>query len=382
MYFLRVARVEFFLICMLSLYAGLARAETGVTDTSIKIGMSGPLSGTSGAYGLEMKTVIQQFFQQTNAAGGINGRKLELVHQDDGYETDRTVANTKSLLQNERVFALTGYYGSSTTTAAMQIFTAAQVPLIGTVSGADSLRDPVNRYMFHVRASYADETDAIVKQLVSIGLKNIGVFYQNDGFGISGLDGVTAALKKYKLAPSVVATVERNSTEVDQAIAEFGKVRPQAIVMVTLYKPTTAFVRKLKDANLHPYLATLSPIGADMLAKELGESARGIMISQVMPSPWDDTVPAVKDYMRMMKKFNKDEKLSYYGIEAYMDARVLVEAIKLSGRQLTREKLIGALESMRAFNIGGYPISYSPATHNGSRFVETTVLGLNGKVMH
>lgn len=382
MYFLFFTRLTCAFVFALSLCSGMACAETGVTDTSIRIGMSGPFSGTNGAYGTEIKTVIQLFLDQVNIAGGIHGRKLELVALDDGYETDRAVANTTRLLQDEKVFALTGYYGSSPTTASMQIFSAAKVPLIGTISGADSLRIPANRYMFHVRASYADETDAIVKQMVSIGLTNIGVFYQNDGFGISGMAGVTTALKKYKLAPSIVATVERNSTDVDLAIKEFGKVRPQAIVMVTLYKPTTAFVRKLKAADLHPYLTTLSPIGADVLAGELGDSARGIMISQVMPYPWDDTLPVVKDYKRMMEKFNKNEKLSYYGIEAYINARVLVEAIKMAGRQLTREKLVDALESMREFNIGGYPISYSSASHNGSKFVETTVLGLNGKVIH
>jgi ABC-type branched-subunit amino acid transport system substrate-binding protein len=375
------ARTLFAIGFALSLCAASAHAETGVTETSIKIGMSGPFSGANGAYGTEMRTVIQQVFSQTNAAGGINGRKLELVALDDGYETERAVANTTKLLQEQKVFALTGYYGSTPTTASMQVFSAAKTPLIGTISGADSLRNPVNRYMFNVRASYADETEAIVKQLVSIDMKNVGVFYQNDGFGKSGLDGVTAALKKYNITSSVVATVERNSTDVDKAVAAFAKARPQAIVMVTLYKPTTAFVRKLHEADVHPFLATLSPVGADTLATELGDSARGILISQVMPYPWDDTKPIIRDYLRLIKKFDKNAKPSYYGIEAYVNAVVLIEAIKSAGREPTREKLVDALENMRDLNLGGYQISFSAANHSGSKRVEITVLGSKGKVL-
>lgn len=381
MTFSSLARAALSCALALALCGGVARAEQGVTDNSIKIGMSGPFSGANGAYGDEMRTVIGLYFDQVNAAGGVHGRKLELVAKDDGYETDRAVANTKALLQEDKVFALTGYYGSSPTTASMQVFSAAETPLVGTISGADSLRTPVNRYMFHVRASYADETEAIVKQLVSIGMTNIGVFYQNDGFGKSGLDGVTAALQKHKLAPSVVATVERNSTDVDAAVAAFVKAAPQAIVMVTLYKPTIAFVRKLKEADRHPFLATLSPVGADILGKELGDGARGIMISQVMPFPWDDTRPIVRDYQKMMKKYKKSEPPSYYGIEAYIGASVLVDAIKMAGRDLTREKLVEALETMREFNVGGYPVSYSGASHNGSKYVEITVIGSKGKVI-
>lgn len=381
MYFSYFARFAFSLGFAVSLCSGAAHAETGVTDSTIKIGMSGPFSGANGAYGTEMRTMIERVFNQTNSNGGVNGRKLELVALDDGYETDRAVANTTKLLQDDKVFALTGYYGSSPTTASMQVFSAAKTPLIGTISGADSLRNPVNRYMFHVRASYADETEAIVKQLVSIGMKSIGVFYQNDGFGKSGLEGVTSALKKYDITPSVVATVERNSTEVDAAVAEFVKARPQAIVMVTLYKPTTAFVRKLHAANMFPFLATLSPVGADNLAKELGDTSRGILISQVMPFPWDDTRPVVKDYQKMARKLDKKAPFSYYEFEAYINAVVLVEAIKMCGRELTREKLVDTLENMHDLNLGGYQISFSPNNHNGSKFVEITVLGLKGKVI-
>ncbi len=203
---------------------GALAGEVGVTDNSLLIGMTAPFSGPNGAYGLDMKMVINAYFRQLNAAGGIHGRRLELRALDDGYETERAVANTRALIGQEKVFALLASYGSSPTTAAMnEVFGVAKVPLIGTISGAESLRqspgeNPNNRYMFNVRASYANETEAIVNQLASLGFKNIAVLYQNDGFGKSGLEGVVAALKKHAQAPSAVATVERNSVDVGQAV--------------------------------------------------------------------------------------------------------------------------------------------------------------------
>jgi ABC-type branched-subunit amino acid transport system substrate-binding protein len=360
-------------------------AEVGVTDTSILIGMTAPLTGPNGAYGLEMKEVISAYFKQINDAGGINGRKLELLSMDDGYETERAVANTKTLINEKNVFAMLASYGSSPTTAAMNdAFGPAKVPLIGTISGADSLRqspkdNPNNRYMFNVRASYANETEAIINQLVSLGLKNIAVFYQNDGFGKSGLDGVIAALKKHNQAPSAVATVERNAIDVSQAVQTMVKANPQAVVMVTLYKPTAEFVRQMKKADQHPQFMTLSPVGADLLVKELGDDARGIGISQVMPYPWNNTTPIIRDYQKLL---GKDGKFSYYGIEAYAMAKLITDAIRKSGsKDISREKLISTLESMQNYDLGGYRVSYSANERLGSRFVDLTVIGNGGRVM-
>jgi ABC-type branched-subunit amino acid transport system substrate-binding protein len=360
---------------------GMVKAETGVTDSTITLGMSAPFSGPNGAYGTEMREAINAYISQINAGGGIFNRKIELVALDDGYETERAVANTTKLLNEHKVFALVGYYGSSPTTAAMEVFSAAETPLVGTISGADSLRKPANRYLFNVRASYADETAAIIDQLVSIGLKDIAVFYQDDGFGKSGLDGVMAALKKHKLAPVAVGTVERNSIDVSAAVQTIGKVRPQAVVMISLYKPTAAFVKQMKSAGLYPQFATLSPVGADLLATELGDGARGIGISQVMPYPWNDTIPVIKEYKRLLAQFSKKQTMSYYGVEGYIAAKVLVEGIRKAGQDLNREKLIAVLDGMRDYDIGGYKVSYSPANHGGSNFVDLTVIGTGGRVL-
>lgn len=371
-------------VCLLAA-AGLAAAgDPGVSDTTITLGMSSPFSGPNGAYGQDMKQAITAYLDQANRSGGVNGRKIELVTLDDGYETERTVANTKALINDKNVFALLAYYGSSPTTEAMNgVFGPARVPLVGTISGAGTIRQAPsananNRYMFNVRASYADETEAIVNQLVSLGLKSIAVFYQNDGFGKSGLDGVTAALKKHNLAPSAVGTVERNSLDVAKAVESIGKATPQAVIMVTLYKPTAVFVKAMKKAGQNPMLMTLSPVGAEQLVQELGNDARGIGISQVMPYPWNDTIAAVRDYQRLL---GKQGSFSYYGIEGYMMARVMVEALRKAGKDLTREKLVNALESLSNQDFGGYRVTYGPDSRSGSRFVELTVIGPAGKIL-
>jgi len=363
--------------------SSLAVAEPGITENSITLGMTSPFSGPNGAYGNDMRRVIETYFEQVNKSGGVNGRKINLVALDDGYETDRAVANTRILISEKNVFALLASYGSSPTTEAMnKVFGPSRVPLVGTISGAGSLREPISqnpgsRYMFNVRASYADETEAIVNQLVSLGLKNVAVFYQNDGFGKSGLDGVTNALKKSNLAPTAAATVERNSVDVTAAVEAIAKAKPQAVIMVTLYKPTAAFVKAMKKAGQSPMFMTLSPVGTEQLIAELGPDSRGIGISQVMPYPWSDVVPMVHDYQKLV---GSKGGYSYYGIEAYAMARVMVDALKRMGKDPSREKLMTALESTN-LDMGGLKVAFSTTNRQGSRFVELTVVGPGGKVL-
>ncbi len=365
-----------------ALFTLTAHADPGITDNRILLGMSAPLSGPNGAYGTEIRESITAYFNAINKAGGVHGRKLELVVLDDGYETDRAVANTKKLINEDKVFALIGYYGSTPTTAAMEVFSAEKVPLVGSISGAESLRRPVNRYMFNVRASYARETEAIINALAPLSLRNIAVFYQNDGFGKSGLEGITQAMKHHNLSPSAVATVERNSLNVGAAVKTIAKANPQAVIMVTLYKPTAEFVRQLHKAGQYPQLMTLSPVGADLLVKELGEEARGIGISQVMPYPWNDGNPLAREFRKTMTAAGKTAHSAYYGEEGYAMAKVLVDGLKNAGREVSRDKLVGSLEAMKNHDLGGYKITYSPTDHNGSEFVDLTVIGNGGRVLH
>ena len=360
------------------------QAETGVSDTAITLGMSLPLSGPSGSNGQEIKNVVTAYFDQVNKAGGINGRHVDLVILDDGYDTEKTVANTKTLINERKVFALLSYYGTTPTGEAMdKVFGPAKVPLVGVVSGSASLRqaptaNPNNRYVFNLRASYAEEAEAIANQMLSIGIKNVAVLYQNDGYGKSGLEGVTAALKKHNLAPVTTGTVERNSEDVSKAVEAIAKANPQGVVLITLAKPAANFIKGLKAKGQAPMFTALSPVAAESLHSDLPNDSRGIGISQVMPFPWNDTIPVVRDYQRLL---GKQGHYSYFGIEAYVTARTMTEALRKAGaKDLSRDKLVSALESAN-LDLGGYRVAFTPNSRSGSHFVEMTVIGAGGKLM-
>ncbi len=268
----------------------MAGALTGVTATTILIGQSVSLSGPTGPLGQEMQAGAAAYFKYVNQHGGVNGRTIVLKTLDDGYEVDRTVANVKTLIDQDHVFALFGLRGTAHTNAAAKIFTPAHVPLFATFSGAQSLREPFNRYLFHVRASYADETDAIFKQLSNISINRIGVFYQNDGYGKEGRAAAEEAAKKYKLAIATVGAVEPNSSDVINAVTAIARIQPQVVVMYASYKASAAFVRGMRAAQYAQFM-NLSIVGTTALAKELGNDARGIGVSQVVPFPWNLGIP-------------------------------------------------------------------------------------------
>lgn len=358
-----------------------AHADPGVTDNSIHLGMSSPFSGPNGGYGAALRVGVEAALAEANARGGVGGRKLKLTALDDGYETDRTVANTQKLINDEKVFALISFYGSSPTTAAMKVFSEARVPLVGTISGAGSLREPVNPYMFNLRASYADETAATINHLLGIGITNVAVFYQDDGFGKSGLDGVIKTLAQHDLKPSATAAIARNATDASEAVKTIAAASPQAVVMVTLLKPTAAFVKAMRAAGQTPQFVTLSPIGADLLVKEMGaDHARGIGITQVMPYPWNDAMTLVRDYKSAIASADKSAEPNYYGLEGYVAGRVMIEGLKRINGEPTREKLMAALEQA-PIDLKGFQVRYSPSDHDGSHFVELTILGREGRIL-
>ncbi|RQP23700.1 ABC transporter substrate-binding protein [Piscinibacter terrae] len=354
-------------------------ADPGITDTSITLGMSAPFHGPNGAIGLEMKEAISAYFEQVNAAGGVQGRQLRLVALDDGYTPDRAAANTRQLIGDHQVFALVGYCGDESVASASQVYSQARVPMIGGVSGAEALRRPANRYTFAVRAGYADETTAIVRQMLTIGITRVAVLYQNDSFGKSGLEGVVHGLKQSGLAPVAAMAVERGSLDMAAAAEAIARAEPQAVVMVAPYKPAAEFMKLMRAAGQRPRYLAVSTVGVDQLISLMGEDARGIGLSQVMPYPWNDTVPVVREYQRLLPQADASA-YSYSGLEGYVTAKLMVDALRRLGRDLTRDKLVQVLESMRNHDLGGFRVNYSPGDHNGSRFVDLTVIGQGGRV--
>jgi ABC-type branched-subunit amino acid transport system substrate-binding protein len=360
---------------------GAAFAQNpGVTPTTVVLGQSAAFTGPAAQLGIQMNIGTKAYLDYVNGKGGVHGRKIELKTRDDKYEANLAVENTKKLIEEDKVFALISYVGTPTTGAAMPIFTEAKVPLIGPFTGAESLRTPVNRYIFNVRASYYDETEKIVEQLVSTGNKNIAVFYQDDAYGQAGLKGVEIAMTKRSLKISALGKVERNTVKVQDAVKTIDAAKPDAVVMISAYTSIAEFVREMRKAGSVAQFHNVSFVGSKALSDALKDEGYGVAISQVVPFPWSPAVPIVKEYQQVLKQAGNTD-YNFSSLEGFIVAKVMVEGLRRAGRDLTREKLVAALESMGNVDIGGFNVSFSPTSHSGSRYVDLTMIGRQGKFL-
>lgn len=356
-----------------------ARAQSaGASDDRIVLGQSAPFSGPATELGLQFHLGAQLHFEAVNAKGGINGRRIELQRLDDGYEPERCAANTRQFI-GANVFALFGYVGTPTSLAALPLATEAKLPFFAPFTGAQALREPFNRYALHVRASYFDETAAIVRQVTSVGIRKLAVFHQNDAYGKAGLEGVQRALQTQNLAPVAVGTVERNSTEVAASLKDILAARPEAIVQIGAYKACATFIRMARQQGYVGNFYNVSFVGTQALVAELGAMAKGVVVSQVMPFPYAPVTPVSGEYLAALKG-QRGVTPNYSGMEGFVAARVFTEALSRAGRNLTREAFISAVESLQNLNLGGFPVDFGPKKHTGSRFVELTLLTEDGRV--
>ena len=360
--------------------AGVPIWSRAQSSNKIVLGQSAAFTGPASALGEQFKIGARLLFDKVNAGGGVAGHAIELQSIDDGYEPDRCVANTKTFIERG-VHALFGYIGTPTSLAALPLVTAAKIPFIAPFTGAEALRTPFNRHVFHVRASYFDETAEIVKQLLAVGIRRIGAFYQNDSYGKTGLEGVTRALKPHGLTPTGLGTVERNTVAVDAAVKSILADKPDAIVQISAYKSCAAFIRAARSAGFGGTFYNVSFVGTQALARELVADARGVVVSQVMPFPFTAASALSSDYLgagraALGEKFEPN----YSSMEGYVAAKVLIEALRRSAGNAASERLIGALESMHDFNLGGFFVDLNAQKHTGSKFVELTILQTDGRV--
>ncbi len=375
-------RIQNFLAALawLALAGGAAHAQgaPGVTDREILIGQFAATSGPAAQLGLRMQAGMQAYFKAVNDQGGIHGRSLRLVTRDDGYEPDKAVAAVKALIHDDQVFALAGAVGTPTNLAALPVITEEKIPLVGLFTGAEGLREPFNRQLFHVRASYFDETERIVQHLTTLGIKKIGVFHQNDSYGQAGLTGVQNALKRRKMAPVAVATVERNSIDVAKALDTLLKAEPEAIVQISAYTSCAALIKQSRAKGYGGQFFNVSFVGSKALADELGSAGLGVVISQVVPFPYVPSMAVVREYQAHMAASGQKE-FDFSSMEGYLSARVLAEGLRRAGRSLTRDGLVTALETLRDFDIGGFKVSYSARNHQGSAYTDLTMIGRDGR---
>jgi len=348
----------------------------------ILLGQSCALSGPAAQLGLQMNLGARIVFDRVNAHGGVNGRPIELRALDDGYEPDRCRANTETFVNKDGVFGLFGYVGTPTSLAALPLINSSNVPFFGPFTGAEALRQPFSRGIFHVRASYFDETALIVRQLVELGLTRIAVFRQNDSYGQAGYDGVVRALKAHKLEPAAVGLVERNTVDVAAAVKAIVPKMPQAVVQISAYKSCAAFIRAARGAGYGGTFYNVSFVGTQALSDELGRDALGVVVSQVMPYPYGTTTAIAREYREAVRQAGAGARPDYTSMEGYVAAKVLVEGLRRAGGNPTPDSLITGLESLQHYDLGDFQVNFGPGDHRGSNFVELTMLTGDGKVRH
>ena len=361
----------------LCLGLGSAKAtEAGVTDTEILIGQPAPLTGPLAELAPDIVNATKALFDGVNEKGGIHGRKLRTLTMDDGYVVENTVKVVNHMIDKEPVFALINMTGTSNVASVLPLLekTSPPLPLVAPFTGADLIRVPPIHHVFIVRASYGDEAEKIVQHLTTIGTQRIAVLWSNNGFGKDGLAGVQRALEKRGMKVYANAPIEQNASDTNKAVAALYDTRPEVIVMITAGAPTVSFIKAYNKVRKGMQFYTLSVMGNQATLRALGADGVGVVVSTVVPFPWDVTHPLAREYRAAMQKAGFASNISFLGFESYINGKVLVEGLRLAGKDLNRKKFVDALASMRRLDMGGFAVGFSKDSRQGSRFVGLTIV--------
>jgi ABC-type branched-subunit amino acid transport system substrate-binding protein len=365
--------------CILML-ATPASAENGVTADTIVFGQAAALAGPAAALGLGMKTGLNAAFEEANKKGGIHGRKLKLISVDDGYEPEKSIAATKTLIETDKVFALIGGVGTPTSAATQPIATAAKVPFIGAFTGVGFLRNTKLDNVINIRASYDAETEAWVRHLTEdLKIKKIAIFYQDDAFGRAGLAGFKKAMEKRGLSIAAEGTYERNTVAVKTALLTIKREDPEAVVMVGAYKPSAEFIKLARKVDFNPVFVNISFVGAVALAKELGADGKGVIVSQVVPFPHDTSIKVVADYQAALKAIDNKAEPDFVSLEGYLAGRLAIAALDKAGAAPSREGFLKAIKDTGKFDFGGLSMTFGADDNEGLDQVFMTMIGADGK---
>lgn len=350
----------------------------GVSDSEIRLGSSLALTGHAGYLGTQTLRGAEAFIRSVNERGGVHGRMITIKAKDDSYDPPRCLANTQKFIIDNDVFALFCYVGTPTTVKVLPMVEEARIPLIGMFTGANGLRQPFNRYVVNIRASYYQETGTAVRHMVEdLGIKKIAVFYQYDAYGFDGLVGTELALKEYGLEPVARGSYIRGTLEVEEGFNKIKLSGAEAVVMVGTYSACARFIRLARQEQFDPIFYNVSFVGAEELARRIGEGTPVVLMSQVVPPPrkTDSASDAAMQYVTLLQKYFPGETPSFVGLEGFINARILVEGLERAGRDLTREKLIDAIESIRQYDLGsGMSATYGPYDRQGLEEVYFTRL--------
>lgn len=340
-------------------------AETGVDDDSVTFVQIAALDGPAAQLGIGMRHGLLAAFAEANAEGGVHGRQLLLESRDDGYEPDRSIEQINAALSEDKYFGLIGSVGTPTNVVLQPIATDNAFPLIGPFTGAGFLRNPEFGNVYNVRGSYDAETQAWIDHLVdTLGFDRIAILYQDDSFGRAGLSGVNKALDARGMELVAEGTYTRNTTNVKDALFAIREAEPQAVVMVGAYKPVGEFIKLSREFEFTPEFVTISFVGSQALADELWPEGAGVIISQVVPFPWDNSLPIVDAYQKALKA-NGEGSIGFVSLEGYMVGRLAIEALDRAGPDLTRDNFLAAVESIDAVDFGGVELDFGQGDNQG-----------------
>ncbi|WP_316175799.1 MULTISPECIES: ABC transporter substrate-binding protein [unclassified Bradyrhizobium] len=359
---------------------GSARAdELGVTNDSIMFGQVAALEGPSAALGQAARQGLLAAFNELNAKGGVYGRRLKLASRNDGYDPDRSVVETIKLIYEDKVFALIGAVGTPTAMATAPIAASNDVPFIGPISGAEFLRAPEFQNVVNIRASYAAEAEATIKYLTEeLHLTRIAIFYQDDSFGRDVLAGVKTHLDRRGLELAAEGTFERNTRAVGAALKVIRRAEPEAVILVGTYGPCAEFIKMAHRSGFNPTFSAVSFVGGNALAKELGPEGRGVIVSEVVPFPWDTDLRVVADYQAAMKTLDPSQTPDFIGLEGYITGRLVARALAMTGPNPTRAELLRIINEVGQFDIGGLVVSFGNARKENPPPVSLTVIQSDG----
>ena len=350
----------------------------GLSDAQVLFGQSAAFTGPAQELGKQMRLGIEAAFHEANQAGGVHGRHLKLESLDDAYEDDYAYTNTERLIETNQVFALIGAVGTPTSRAASPLAHAAGVPFLAPFTGAEFLRDPHLDNVLNFRASYYQETEEMVARLTEdLGVTRVAVLYQNDSYGLNGLEGTRLALERRGLEPVASWHYERNTSAVKGAALRITEANPEAVIMIGAYAPVVRTI-ELVRRELDPVFMAVSFVGSNALADALGEDGAGVYVTQVVPLPQDGSNPVVARYHRALSEYEPQAEPGFVSLEGYLAGRLAVAGLEACGQELSRECFLQSLHA-ETIVIDGIQLNYGPDDNQGSDAVFLTVIGVDGK---
>jgi branched-chain amino acid transport system substrate-binding protein len=356
--------------------------DKGVTPTEIRLGASAVLSGPLGAQTRDYGMGSRLYFDAVNAEGGVHGRKISYTTLDDGFDVKRAVENTRKLIDEESVFMIFHSTGTAQTGAILPLLVESRTIAFGPVTGASAFREKVNPYLFHVRASYANEARRILSQLKQTGISRIAVFYQDDGLGKTLQTELRLAASAENLPFVAEIRVDPAQPDFKAAAAATEKVQPQAVIVATAGATFTNYVKAVQQTGVKPGFYGFSVASLDVINRELKEQARGIILTQIMPSLRNTTIPVVAEYLKLLREKSPGAPPSASQFEGFVHAKLLVEGLRRAGRPLSTEAFIKAMESAGEIGFGRFVAKYSPQSHNGSSYVELAIVDNEGQLRY